>query len=179
MVLIPLLHVICTTFVLVYAKPEGKALIVFSYRLELSCFSSFQIFWWIHINRISKLFRVFSDLPKRSHTYFFDYFIGWCANISSHSHVFKNFNEEIYPGLSSLQNRKPLRKIVLTYLYVLTWCDCLEIRTDFSEKLSHCYLWYRKNDVNRLSSNGTHGDAIGLCKVKNYYASRFASVNSY
>ena len=90
-----------------------------------------------------------------------------------------NFNEEIYPGLSSLRNRKPLRKIVLTYLYVLTWCDCLEIRTDFSEKLSHCYLWYHKNDVNRLSSNGTHGDAIGLCKVKNYYASRFASVNSY
>ena len=66
------------------------------------------------------LFRVFSDLPKRSHTYFFDYFIGWCANISSHSHVFKNFNEEIYPGLSSLRNRKPLREIVLTYLYVLT-----------------------------------------------------------
>ena len=75
--------------------------------------------------------------------------------------------------------RKPLRKIVLTYLYVLTWCDFAEIRTDFSEKLSHCYLWYHKNDVNRLSSNGTHGDAIGLCKVKNYYASRFASVNPY
>ena len=86
---------------------------------------------------------------------------------------------KIYPGLSSLRNRKPLRKIVLTYLYVLTWCDFAEIRTDFSEKLSHCYLWYHKNDVNRLSSNGTHGDAIGLCKVKNYYASRFASVNPY
>ena len=42
MVLIPLLHVICTAFVLVYAKPEGKALIVFSYRLELSCFSPFK-----------------------------------------------------------------------------------------------------------------------------------------
>ena len=112
MVLIPLLHVICTAFVLVYAKPEGKAPfpIVLSFRVSVL----FQIFWWIHINRISKLFRVFSDLPKRSRTYFFDYFIGWCANISSHSHVFKNLNEEIYPRLSSLRNRKPLRKIVLT-----------------------------------------------------------------
>ena len=122
MVLIPLLHVICTAFVLVYAKPEGKAPfpIVLSFRVSVL----FQIFWWIHINRISKLFRVFSDLPKRSHTYFFDYFIGWCANISSHSHVFKNLNEEIYPGLSSLRNRKPLRKIVLTN-FCTSWHDVI------------------------------------------------------
>ena len=44
MVLIPLLQVICTAVVLVYAEPEGKALIVFSYRLE--CFV-FQFFFQI------------------------------------------------------------------------------------------------------------------------------------
>ena len=41
MVLIPLLQVICTAVVLVYSEPEGKALIVFSYRLERFVFQFF------------------------------------------------------------------------------------------------------------------------------------------
>ena len=48
----------------------------------------------------------------------------------------------------------------------MIWCDCAEIRTDFSEKLSNCYLWYHNNDVNGLSSNGTHGDAMGYARSK-------------
>ena len=116
MVLIPLLQVICTAVVLVYAEPEGKALIVFSYRLERFVF---QFFFKFSGGFISTEYYNFSRvfLPKRSHTYFFDYFIDWCANISNHSHVFKNPNDETYPGLSSSRNVKPLRKIVLTNLY--------------------------------------------------------------
>ena len=66
MVLIPLLQVICTAVVLVYAEPEGKALIVFSYRLERFVFQFFFKFSGVFISTEYYNFsRVFSDLPKR------------------------------------------------------------------------------------------------------------------
>ena len=65
MVLIPLLQVICTAVVLVYAEPEGKALIVFSYRLERFVFQFFSNFLVDSYQRNIKTFLGFSLISRR------------------------------------------------------------------------------------------------------------------
>ena len=65
MVLIPLLQVICTAVVLVHAEPEGKALIVFSYRLERFVFQFFSNFLVDSYQRNIKTFLGFSLISRR------------------------------------------------------------------------------------------------------------------
>ena len=127
MVLIPLLQVICTAVVLVYAEPEGKALIVFSYRLECFVFQFFFKFLVNSYQRNIKTFLGFSLISRRG--------------------VILIFSTTLLIGAQ-------ISRIILMFLRILT--------------MKHTQDYRLRNS-----------DAIGLCKVKNYYASRFASVNSY